>query len=141
MATVININDKTSVNEKTNENENNISDKIEDISKNLKLTLSDIALTEPQAQAASFVANKSQSDSSSLSRESIFKCVDFERIFNAEQALSHHINIDHEGVKYACNQCDKKFTQQITLTRHIHSIHEGVKYPCDQCGKQYYKVT
>ena len=50
LATVININDKTSVNEKTNENENNISDKIGDISKDLKLTLSDIALTEPQAQ-------------------------------------------------------------------------------------------
>ena len=163
LATVININDKTSVNEKTNENENKISDKIEDISKNLKLTLSDIALTKPQAQAVSFVANKS--DYNSLSEESIFKCLDCERIFNAEQALSHHINIDHEGVKcdcnhcnyqailqgnltkhlqlkhkgvkYACNQCDKKFTQQITLTRHIHSIHEGVKYPCDQCGKQY----
>ena len=74
MATVININDKTYVNEKTNENENNISDKIEDISKDLKLTFSDIAHTEPQAQAASFVANKS--DNSSLSGESIFKCLD-----------------------------------------------------------------
>merc|ERR1712155_85876 len=163
LATVININDKTSLNEKTNENENNISDKIEDISKNLKLTLSVIALTEPQAQAASFVANKS--DNSSLSGESIFKYLDCERIFNDQQVLYHHINIDHDGVKYdcnhcnyqailqgnltkhlqlkhkgvkyACNQCDKKFTQQITLTRHILSVHEGVKYPCDQCGKQY----
>ena len=42
----------TFVNEKTNENENNISDKIENISKDLQLTLSDIALSEPQAQAA-----------------------------------------------------------------------------------------
>merc|ERR1711994_510873 len=48
-----------------------------------------------------------------------------------------HLQLKHKGVKYACNQCDKKFTQQITLTRHIHSIHEGIKYPCDQCGKQY----
>ena len=102
--------------------------------------MSDIALTEPQAQAASFVANKS--DNSSLSGESIFKYLDCERIFNAEQALSHHINIDHEGVKYACNQCDKKFTQQITLTRHILSIHEGFKYPCcDQCGKQWKAIS
>ena len=60
-----------------------------------------------------------------------------ERIFNDEQALFHHINTDHEGVKYDYNQCDKKFIQLITLTRHIHSIHEGVKYPCDQGGKQY----
>ena len=42
------------------------SDKIGDISKNFKLTLSDIALTEPQAQAVSFVANKS--DNNSLSQ-------------------------------------------------------------------------
>ena len=98
LATVININNKSSVNEKTNENENKISDKIEDISKNLKLTLSDIALTKPQAQAVSFVANKS--DYNSLSEESIFKCLDCERIlFNDEQALYYHININHEGVK------------------------------------------
>merc|ERR1711978_547237 len=50
-----------------------------------------------------------------VSGESIFKCLDCERIFNDEQALYHLIN--------------KKFTQQITLTSHIHSIHEGVKYP------------
>ena len=58
-----------------------ISDKIEDISMNLKLTLSDIALTKPQAQAVSFVANKS--DYNSLSEGSIFKCLDCERIFNS----------------------------------------------------------
>ena len=44
--------------------------------------------------------------------------------------LTKHLQLKHKGVKYACNQCDKKFMQQITLTRHIHSIHEGVKYPC-----------
>ena len=43
-----------------------------------------------------------------------------------------------EGVKYACDQCDKQFTQQSHLTRHIQSKHEGVKYACDQCD---YQVT
>ena len=60
LATVININNKSSVNKKTNEHKNIILDKIEDISENLKHTLSeDFALTEPQAQAAPLVANKS----------------------------------------------------------------------------------
>ena len=60
LATVININNKSSVNKKTNEHKNIILDKIEDISENLKLTSSeDIALTEPQAQAAPLVAKKS----------------------------------------------------------------------------------
>merc|ERR1712218_348558 len=81
LATVININNKSSVNEKTNEHENIILDKIEDISENLKLTLSeDIALTEPQAQAAPLVANKSAN--SNLSGDAIFTCLDCERIFN-----------------------------------------------------------
>ena len=43
----------------------------------------------------------------------------------------------HEGVKYACNQCDQQFTQQSALTTHIKSVHEGVKYACNQCDKQY----
>ena len=121
MATVININDKTSVNEKRNKNENKISDKIEDISKNLKLTLSDVALTEPQAQAVSFVANKS--DYNSLSEESIFKCLDCERIFNDEQALFHHINLDHEGVKCDCNHCNYQAILQGNLTKHLQLKH------------------
>ena len=42
----------------------------------------------------------------------------------------------HEGVRYACNQCDKQFTTQQHLTRHIKSQHEGVKYDCNQCDYQ-----
>ena len=92
MTTVINIKNKSFVNEKTNEHKNIVLDKIEDLSE-------DIALTEPQAQAAPLVAKKSAN--SNLSGDEIFKCLDCERIFNDQQALYHHINIDHEGVKYA----------------------------------------
>ena len=136
LATVININNKSSVNKKTNEHKNIILDKIEDISENLKLTSSeDIALTEPQAQAAPLVAKKSAN--SNLSGDAIFKCLDCERIFNDQQALYHHINIDHEGVKYACNQCNFQAILQGNLTKHLQSKHKGVKYACDQCGKQF----
>ena len=128
LTTVININNKSFVNEKTNEHINFVLDKIEDLSE-------DIALTEPQAQAAPLVANKSAN--SNLSGDAIFKCLDCERIFNDQQALYHHINIDHEGVKYACNQCNFQAILQGNLTKHLQSKHKGVKYACDQCGKQF----
>ena len=40
----------------------------------------------------------------------------------------------HEGVKFACKQCDKQFTQLNSLTIHIQSLHEGVKYACNHCN-------
>ena len=83
-----------------------------------------------QAQAASFVANKS--DNSSLSGESIFKCLDCERIFNDQQVLYHHINIDHEGVKYGCNQA----ILQGNLTKNLQLKHKAGKYACDQCDQK-----
>ena len=42
----------------------------------------------------------------------------------------------HEGVKYACNQCDYQATQQSHLKNHIKSQHENFKYPCNKCDYQ-----
>ena len=50
--------------------------------------------------------------------------------------LTVHIKSKHEGVKYACNQCNYQATQKSSLTVHIKSIHEGVKYACEQCDYQ-----
>ena len=44
----------------------------------------------------------------------------------------------HEGIKYACYQCDYQATRQDNLTTHIQSVHEGIKYDCNQCD---YKAT
>ena len=60
---------------------------------------------------------------------------------------SHEVNVGvsslynlnqsvHQGVKYACDQCDYQATKQSHLTIHIQSIHEGIKYACDQCDYQ-----
>ena len=49
--------------------------------------------------------------------------------------LKTHIQAKHEGVKYACNQCDYQATQQAHLTTHIQAKHEDVIYACNQCVK------
>ena len=50
--------------------------------------------------------------------------------------LTTHIQSKHDGVKYACNQCDYHATQLSSLRVHIQNVHEGVKYPCNQCDYQ-----
>ena len=57
--------------------------------------------------------------------------------YASQYGLRNHIEIVHEGVKYACDQCDFQATKQNNLSRHIQSIHEGVKYDCNQCDQQY----
>ena len=39
----------------------------------------------------------------------------------------NHIQYKHEGVKYACKQCDKQFTTQSSLLTHIRSKHMTLK--------------
>ena len=50
--------------------------------------------------------------------------------------LTTHIQSKHEGVKYACNQCDYQAKQQGNLKIHIQSQHEGVKHDCNYCDYQ-----
>ena len=39
----------------------------------------------------------------------------------------------HEGIKYACDQCDYQGQQKGSLKLHIQVKHEGVKYTCELC--------
>ena len=48
---------------------------------------------------------------------------------------SSQIQKTSEG-SFDCDQCESKFTQKGNLLRHIQSKHEGVKYACNQCDKQ-----
>ena len=53
-----------------------------------------------------------------------------------QQSLDLHIQAKHEGIKYNCDQCDYQATQQGNLIRHIQSKHEGIKHACHQCDYQ-----
>ena len=50
--------------------------------------------------------------------------------------LTVHKQSKHEAEKYACNRCDKKFTLQSSLIRHFKSQHQIVRYACNQCDYQ-----
>ena len=44
----------------------------------------------------------------------------------------------HEGIKYACYQCDYQSGYQSDLTKHNQAKHAGIKYACEQCD---YRAT
>ena len=51
--------------------------------------------------------------------KSKFKCTECEKTYSDRKGLRQHNMSKHEGVKYACNQCDYQATRQDHLTRHI----------------------
>ena len=49
------------------------------------------------------------------------------------QLINHkQIQKSSEG-SLECDQCEGKFSRRSDLIKHIQSIHEGVKYACNQC--------
>ena len=47
-----------------------------------------------------------------------FQCPQCEKLFSHDRNVHAHIRSVHEGVKYACNQCDQQFTLQSHLIDH-----------------------
>ena len=60
---------------------------------------------------------------------------------STQSNLSNHIQTKHEGVKYACNQCDHQATTKSNISQHIKSKHDGIKYACNQCDHQATRST
>ena len=58
-----------------------------------------------------------------------YQCKQCKKIFSGAGALYTHQKSVHEGVKHACNLCDKQYTTQGDLRRHIESKH-GVTIKC-----------
>ena len=55
----------------------------------------------------------------------------------AKGYLGQHKRAVHEGVKYACRQCNYQATLKGDLARHNRAVHEGIKYSCRQCDQQF----
>ena len=64
-----------------------------------------------------------------------YECEPCQKTFS-RRGLDYHKQSVHQGIKYACDQCDHQATDKSNLNKHIKSKHEGVKYVCDQCDYQ-----
>ena len=51
---------------------------------------------------------------------------------NVAGNLRTHVEAKHEGICYACDQCEYKATQPGNLQRHVNSMHKGTFYHCGQ---------
>ena len=55
-----------------------------------------------------------------------------------EYSSKHSLpKMEHEGVKYDCDQCDYQSQRKHRMIEHIQSKHEGVKFSCGECDKQF----
>ena len=98
------------------------------------------AETEPNDEPEDYPLQNDQDTSTELAEEQTAISGSFVKVTGKYKTYSssskgfvHHKQSVHEGIKYACDQCEYQATTQWTLTRHIQSQHEGIKYACDLC--------
>ena len=48
--------------------------------------------------------------------------------------LKFHVERDHEGIRYKCEECEQLFTDQKTLRNHFKKVHEGFDRVCGVQG-------
>ena len=54
------------------------------------------------------------------------------------QHLREHIKVIHEGIRYACPECDKQYSCKGHLKSHIQSEHlKQEDFECEPCGKKF----
>ena len=53
--------------------------------------------------------------------------------FTRNESLKIHVEAEHEGVKYPCDQCDHQATRKSNLKSHMKIKHKDFKLACDQC--------
>ena len=70
-----------------------------------------------------------------LNVDGSYVCKPCQKSFKSKQGLRNHTQSIHQGIKYACDECDYKATKQNHLNVHIQAKHkhEGTKFACNQC--------
>ena len=79
------------------------------------------AQSEPITPSIS--ANRRVKRTEVVSGDARFQCQDCESTFISRKGLWNHTKSIHEGVKYACNQCDYQTGYRGELTRHFQRKH------------------
>ena len=47
--------------------------------------------------------------------------------------MTWFVSVEHDDLKYFCDQCPYMARDMSTLKTHRKVKHEGLRYPCDQC--------
>ena len=68
-----------------------------------------------------------------------YKCNPCEKSYKSNSMLQMHVRANHSSIKeLKCNLCTKKFSENHRLKLHISVVHKGVKkYQCDSCEKSF----
>ena len=64
-------------------------------------------------------------------------CPQCQRTFRYPNELAKHVEMAHEGLKFACPHCGKAYSTRCNLQKHVAGSHEGKSYPCTECSKVY----
>ena len=126
LSTGIELNDQTT-SDHVESNDNNVADKVTDIAGvPSHATHENGGNVEPQAQTEPITpnntANRRVRRSGVVSGEAKVQCKDCERTFSSQPGLWHHTQSKHEGVKYACNQCEYQGSRD-AIRHHIKIKH------------------
>ena len=73
--------------------------------------------------------------------EKNFQCDQFEKKYKCMSALIGHKKMQHENVRYPCNQCSMSFKTNQCLTTHKRKVHLGEDmniHQCNECGKKFH---
>ncbi len=71
------------------------------------------------------------------SRSGSFKCCFCDFVTTSKKSFGDHFDLEHEGNRSQCLQCDFKAPVISHLRRHIESVHKGLKrFQCDHCQLQ-----
>ena len=81
-------------------------------------------------------SQQTQQESIGIFKYAEYECDKYHKTYSKRTGLYTDKQSAHEGVGYACYQCDYQATTQSRLKTHIQSKHEGIKYACDQCDYQ-----
>ncbi|CAG5015827.1 unnamed protein product [Parnassius apollo] len=71
-----------------------------------------------------------------------YKCTRCDKRFVSQAALTHHSEIQHEGVRpYRCPRCPAALASRASLAKHERAVHAGRRPPpahvCDTCGRAF----
>ena len=62
----------------------------------------------------------------------VYQCDQCNKTYSQRKNLLQHER-EHQGINTKCTQCEKSFETTMALYHHVNKEHDGLKYVCDMC--------